>query len=115
MENSVLKPTAEDVITDQPAADMAFNRAQQFSPLAKMFLIYIPSGKTGVIGLNAYAKSLHYADSDDFYFDRNNGKLLGKLKTFQKSKGRKLNDLNYDIPMGQVWGLTGKIIAFLVS
>jgi uncharacterized iron-regulated membrane protein len=97
------------------AIDRAFKTAQQRSPTAEMFLIYDPSGKTETIQVTAYSQTLHYGNSDIFYFDRYTGKLLKTLTNAQKSTGKKLNELNYDIHVGQALGLTGKIIAFLAS
>ena len=80
-----------------------------------MLLIANPDGRTETIQVTAYAQSLHYGNSDYFYFDRYSGKLLGSLPDAEKSPGKKLNDLNYDIHVGQALGLTGEIIAFLAS
>jgi uncharacterized iron-regulated membrane protein len=80
-----------------------------------MFLVFDPSTKAESIGITAYAKSLHFYKSDQYYFDQYNGRLLGSLTHPQKSAGMKMNNMNYDIHVGQVLGLTGKIIAFLAS
>ena len=58
---------------------------------------------------------MRFGNNDLFYFDRYSGKLLKYLPNAKKSMGLKLNDLNYDIHIGQALGLTGKIIAFLAS
>jgi len=97
------------------ATDKAFRQAQQLSPKAQMFLIYDPSAKAETIGITAYAKSLHFYKSDSYYFDKYTGKLLGQLPNAQKSPGMKMNAMNYDIHVGQILGLPGKIIAFLIS
>jgi len=95
--------------------DIAFREAQQRSPQARMFLIYDPAGKKESVGVTAYAQSLHFYKSDQYYFDRYSGKLLKRLPHTQKSNGMKVNDMNYDIHVGQILGLPGKIIAFLAS
>jgi len=95
--------------------DIAFDEAQRLSAQAQMFLIYDPSGKNESVGVTAYAQSLHFYKSDQYYFDRYNGKLLKQLPHAQKSSGMKMNDMNYDIHVGQILGLPGKIIAFLAS
>jgi len=114
-ENKVLHSGKSNQAFAQPAIDKAFGTAQQLSPGAGMFLIANPDGKTETIQVTAYPEALHFGKSDYFYFDRNSGNLLGKLSNAQKSTGKKLNDLNYDIHVGQALGLTGKIIAFLAS
>jgi uncharacterized iron-regulated membrane protein len=95
--------------------DQAFEQAQLRSPQAQMFLVYDPSAKAQSIGITAYAKSLHFYKSDLYYFDQYSGKLLSSLAHAKKSPGMKMNAMNYDIHVGQVLGLTGKIVAFLVS
>ena len=100
---------------NEPIIDKVFQQAQLRSRQAQMFLVYDPSTKAESIGITAYAKSLHFYKSDQYYFDQYNGKLLGSLTHTQKSAGMKMNNMNYDIHVGQVLGLTGKIIAFLAS
>jgi len=95
--------------------DIAFDEAQRISAQAQMFLIYDPAGKNESVGVTAYAQSLHFYKSDQYYFDRYSGKLLKRLPHAQKSNGMKMNDMNYDIHVGQILGLTGKIVAFLAS
>jgi len=105
----------QSLLTRKPAIDKAFLIAKSKSPDAQMFLIADNAGKQETINVTAYNKSLHYGQSDFYFFDRYSGKLLKYLPNTKKSAGMKLNDLNYDIHVGQALGLTGKIIAFLVS
>jgi uncharacterized iron-regulated membrane protein len=95
--------------------DASFRQAQQQSPKAQMFLIYDPAANAETIGVTAYAKSLHYYESDEYSFDKYSGKQLKYLPHTKKSAGMKMNAMNYDIHVGQILGLTGKIIAFLAS
>jgi uncharacterized iron-regulated membrane protein len=99
----------------KPAVDKAFLFAFKTSPKAEMFLIADPADKKGTINITAYAKSLHYGNNDLYCFDKYTGDLLRALPDKEKSPGMKLDNLNYDIHVGQVLGLTGKIIAFLGS
>ncbi|NQX41352.1 Uncharacterized iron-regulated membrane protein [Pedobacter steynii] len=72
------------------------------------------------IEINAIASlGKTYADQS-LYFDRHTGKEITKeayyAASFKEAPfGTKLRRLNYDIHLGQVLGLPGKIIAFLVS
>jgi uncharacterized iron-regulated membrane protein len=102
-------------IKSQPAIDQAFLIAKQKSPQAQMFLISNNDAKTGTIGVTAYEESLHYGNNDSFVFDKYSAKLLQQLPNSQKSIGLQLNELNYDIHVGQALGLFGKILAFLAS
>jgi len=103
------------VAVKQPVIDQAFSWAQQYSPKAEMFLIHNDPAVAGAIGVAAYAKSLHYYNRDGYEFDKYSGKLLQSLPQNKKSAGLKLNEMNYDIHVGLIWGLPGKIIAFLAS
>lgn len=100
---------------NSPVIDKAFMQSQQMSPQAEMFLITDDAGKSSPIIVTAYAQSLHYGHSDVYEFDRYSGKLLKQLPYKEKSPGMKMNDLNYDIHVGQALGLPGKILAFLAS
>jgi uncharacterized iron-regulated membrane protein len=102
-------------LTAKPVIDRALIEAESRSPKAEMFLIYDDAAASGTVGVTAYAKSLHYGNGDEYYFDKYTAKLLRSLPYDKKSMGMKLNDLNYDIHVGQALGLTGKIIAFLAS
>ncbi len=99
----------------QPVTDLAFNYAQQHSPRAEMFLINNSAAADGTVGVSAYAQSMHFYDRDEYNFDKYSGKLLQTMPQDKKSAGLKMNEMNYDIHVGQILGLTGKIIAFLTS
>jgi uncharacterized iron-regulated membrane protein len=98
-----------------PVMDKVFFEAIQQSPKAQMFLISDNNGAKETINVTAYAKSLHYGQSDFFFFDKYSGNLLKYLPNNKKSLGMQANDLNYDIHVGQALGLFGKIMAFLAS
>ncbi|MDR6942451.1 PepSY-associated TM helix domain-containing protein [Mucilaginibacter pocheonensis] len=95
--------------------DKAFASAQTRSSKAEMFLIFDDASTSGTIGITAFAQSLHYYKSDEYVFEKYTGKLLKQTPHTQKSPGLKMNDMNYDLHVGQIGGLTTKIIAFLAS
>jgi uncharacterized iron-regulated membrane protein len=98
-----------------PIIDRALLYAQQHSSTAQMFLVSDDESAAGTVGITAYPQSLHFDHTDNYYFERYTGKLLLVTPNAKKSVGMKLNDMNYDIHVGQIFGLTGKIIAFLAS
>jgi uncharacterized iron-regulated membrane protein len=102
-------------IAKQPVVDIAFAYARQQAPNAQMFLLHNDPLVSGAIGVGAYPKSMHYARATGFEFDKYNGKLLKSYIYEKKSPGLKLTEMNYDIHVGQILGLAGKIIAFLAS
>ncbi len=99
----------------QPAVDVAYRFMRERSPEAQMYLLYEGAGSDGALYGTAYARSLHFGHSDLYSFDQYTGKVLHFLPNAKKSVGMQLNNLNYDIHVGQIAGLPGKIIAFLVS
>ncbi|WP_374165330.1 PepSY-associated TM helix domain-containing protein [Arcticibacter sp. MXS-1] len=95
--------------------DRAYHVARKGSPTARMFFVFEQAGAAGTIQARAYAQPLRYDKSDIYTFDKYSGKLLHVMPYSRKSLGMKLNHMNYDIHVGQVAGLPGKIIAFLAS
>lgn len=95
--------------------DKAFAVAQSRSPKAEMFFINDDATAAGTVGISAYAQTLHYYNSDEYIFEKYTGKLLKHTPQAKKSPGLKMNEMNYDLHVGQIGGLTTKIIAFLAS
>ncbi|GGH11640.1 PepSY-associated TM helix domain-containing protein [Mucilaginibacter phyllosphaerae] len=102
-------------LASQPVVDLAFAHALKQVPEAEMFLIHNDPAVSGAIGVGGYAKSMHYSHATGFEFDKYSGKLLKSYIYDKKSPGLKLNEMNYDIHVGQIGGFTTKIIAFLAS
>lgn len=99
----------------QPLMDVAYAQVRQHSPTADMVLIGPAAGRTQPVYCLTYQKALHYYHRDEYYFHPVSGQLLGALPHAAKSPGKKLGDLNYDLHTGQILGLGGKIVAFLIS
>jgi uncharacterized iron-regulated membrane protein len=107
--------TQKAVLQKAPAIDVAYTTITQQSPQAQM-LIFYGAGTPGqaLYGI-AYEKPLRYSYRDSYQFDQYTGKMLMYLPNVKKSLGLKLEDMNYDIHVGQIAGLPGKILAFIVS
>ena len=95
--------------------DIAFQEALHQLPEAQRLLIIPAAGKEGVITVLGYKNGAVYYGSDALQFDQYSGKLLHRRNNSEKNKGEKLIEMNYDIHVGAIGGLTGKIIAFIVS
>ncbi|MFD0795627.1 PepSY-associated TM helix domain-containing protein [Mucilaginibacter litoreus] len=119
VKNEIEEPKSDSLkltgIAKQPVVDIAFAYARQHVPAAQMYMIHNDPAVSGAIGVGAYAKSMHYSHADGFEFDKYNGKLLKEYIYDKKSPGLKLNEMNYDIHVGQIIGIPGKIIAFITS
>jgi uncharacterized iron-regulated membrane protein len=65
--------------------------------------------------VDAYNQHEVYYDVNTLYFDQYSARPLGTDAFANKNNGEKLIYMNYDIHVGAIGGLPGKIIAFLVS
>ncbi len=106
---------AAAVAAPRPLADVAYAQMRQQSPTAEMVLIGPTTGRKQPVYCLTYQRALHYYHRDEYYFHPVSGQLLRALPHAAKSPGKKLGDLNYDLHTGQILGLGGKIVAFLIS
>lgn len=84
-------------------------------PEAVRYLLIVPATDKAAINVIAYPKEGVYYASDAAYYDQYSGKFLGESLYKNENNGQKLLDMKYDIHVGAIGGLAGKIIAFLVS
>lgn len=73
------------------------------------------SDTTGVINVYIQQYKGVYHTSHNLQFDQYTGKLLVERLHSEKNFGEKLITANYDIHVGAILGLPGKIIAFIAS
>jgi len=95
--------------------DMAFSEALRQLPRARRLLVIPAAGKEGVTYVLGYQGGETYYGSDALQFDQYSGKLLHRRNHAEKNRGERLIEMNYDIHVGAIGGLTGKIIAFIAS
>ncbi|KQC01618.1 hypothetical protein AQF98_07775 [Pedobacter sp. Hv1] len=95
--------------------DIAFETARKKLGNPDKVGISPASGTSGVIYANGYRSEETYYDSDDLQFDQYTGKLLNQRNHIEKNAGERLIAMNYDIHVGAILGLTGKIMAFFAS
>lgn len=97
--------------------DSAFISARDHYPKAAAFQISPPgdSDTSGVINVYVQQKEDRYYKMQTMKFDQYNGKLLLNKSYDSKNLGEKVLDANYDIHVGAILGLPGKILAFLAS
>lgn len=95
--------------------DKAFLASINKDPLAKRYLIVLPGAGSAPLMINAYPEKEVYYDANTLYFDQYSGKQLGTQFYKKMNNGEKLIMMNYDLHVGAIGGLPGKIIAFLIS
>ncbi len=99
---------------DNPLNTALFT-AKKAYPNAKRYFITMPYSNKATINVIAYKYKEVYYEANTLYFDQYTGKKLGIDLYAKKNNGEKLILMNYDIHVGAIGGLLGKIIAFLVS
>lgn len=107
---SIVLPDA----TAETGLDKVLANAFTLLPDAKRIGLGPAESKDGAVYVYGYKGRETYYDRDDLQFDQYSGKLLYRRNRAERNRGEKLLDMNYDIHVGAVGGLTGKIIAFVV-
>jgi len=95
--------------------ERALQEARLRLPAASRYMVSPAVGREGVVYLYAYRGKETYYDYDVLQFDQYSGVLLDHRRDKDKNSGEKLVGMNYDIHVGAIAGLTGKIIAFIAS
>lgn len=95
--------------------DIAFAEARVQFPDAKRIGISPVKTKDATLNMYGFKGKEVYYNNDELKFDQYSGKLLERNDYVKKNRGEKLLEMNYDIHVGAIAGLTGKIIAFLAS
>ncbi|WP_406682819.1 PepSY domain-containing protein [Seonamhaeicola sp. MEBiC1930] len=99
--------------------DGLIEKLKKESPEAESYELHYPESDTLSVYVEvSNSKGLYY-DSDYRFFDQNTLEEIETPAVFGKYKDAKLADkiirMNYDIHVGAIGGIAGKIIAFLVS
>jgi len=95
--------------------EKALQTAKCQLPGAQRFSLSPAAGKEGVIYLYGYKGRDTYYGYDVLQFDQYSGALLHHDRDKEKKAVQRLFEKNYDIHVGAIGGLTGKIIAFIAS
>lgn len=95
--------------------DRLIKQSEAMVPDAVEHRIFTPENKTDPITVKSYRdKSGHYADVRHSY-NQKTGQHTKHQAFVSLSNGEKVHELTYDIHVGAVLGLPGKILAFLAS
>jgi uncharacterized iron-regulated membrane protein len=95
--------------------DIAFNKAKVLLPASDRINVSPAAGADGVIYIYGIQGKETYYHADALQFDQYSGKLLYRRNYEEQNAGEKLIGMNYDIHVGAILGLPGKIIAFIAS
>jgi len=96
--------------------DVAYAGAQKVFKDADRIGISPATGTgEGVIYATGYRGDETYWNYDALQFDQYSGKLLNRKDQSEKNAGETLIGMNYDIHVGAILGLPGKVLAFFAS
>lgn len=95
--------------------DVAFNTARRLFPIEDRITVADATGKDGVIHISGIKGKETFYHADELQFNQYTGKLLVRRNYNEQNAGEKLIRMNYDIHVGAILGLPGKILAFIAS
>lgn len=99
--------------------DLLIPKLQAASPNAESFELHYPTGPDASIYVEVSNSTGLYYDSDFRFFDQHTLEEIETPSIYGKYENAKVADkilrMNYDIHIGAIGGIAGKIIAFLVS
>ena len=106
------KETTKHYVFDEIYADLKKRFPDSYSYLLHQWEL---GDSTGTV--YTYIKNTEqvYYDGHILKYDRYDASLLQSRSFTDLNTGEKLITMNYDIHVGQVWGLFGKILAFIAS
>lgn len=115
-------PPKENLKSVQPAVpvagnamDIAFADAWRYMPDAKRVGVRPPATADATIRIGTYESKETFYDRDELQYDQYSGQRLALRARKDKNRGERLIEMNYDIHVGAIAGLPGKIMAFLAS
>ena len=96
--------------------DIAYRHLLKEMPDAQRFGASPPAPDASApVYMSGYYGKETYYNRDDFQFDKKSGKVLYRQTAKDRNAGEKLIGMNYDIHVGAIGGLPGKILAFIIS
>jgi uncharacterized iron-regulated membrane protein len=118
---SITPPKQSDAKSDSTKTvtsipfDIAFETAKKTFIGADRIGMSPAEGGTATIYATGYKGDETFWNFDLLQFDQYTGKLLSRRNQSEKNAGEVLVSMNYDIHVGAVLGLTGKILVFFAS
>ncbi|HEY9046697.1 MAG TPA: PepSY-associated TM helix domain-containing protein [Ohtaekwangia sp.] len=117
-----IEPTSDTAAIAQagmPAIDRIWLQMKSQHPEAEILEVHIPETKTSPIAVTVNADARTYWQSDYRFFDQYTLKELSVDHIYGRlgdaAGADKLLRMNYDIHVGAILGLPGKILAFMAS
>ncbi|MDR6564543.1 MULTISPECIES: PepSY-associated TM helix domain-containing protein [unclassified Arcicella] len=113
------KKQKENLTKQSPAIDRIWYKMLAEQPLAKTIEVHIPESDSASLAVNINVEEGTTWKIDYRYFDQYSLKELSVNHLYGRFPVDKVADkilrMNYDIHVGAIFGLAGKVLAFLVS
>lgn len=100
--------------SNRNAVDLALSQAFKMKPKDEMFFVWYQGEKSPII-TGSYPDAMDFDHQSNLHFHPKTGKILSVNLYENKNSGMQLQEMNYGLHTGQFFGLTGKIIAFILS
>ncbi|PAU94451.1 hypothetical protein CK503_06540 [Aliifodinibius salipaludis] len=107
--------TIPDTKANSIPMEQAYQQAWAEYPKAYSIALIAPTDSQSTIRANIRPDGQTYYGRSYLKFDQYSGKLLAADRYENKNTGEKLVAMNYDIHVGAIGGIPGKIIAFFAS
>lgn len=101
--------------TTNNSVDKVYNTIRQLDPKAKSYFIFLPEAKDSLATIGTFTTHESRFDDTAMQFDQHTAKLLKTTTYDDKNNGEKFRFINYDIHVGSILGIPGKILAFIAS
>lgn len=113
-EKKIVSSRTKDETSNSPM-EVAYVEAWSRYPDAYSITFTAPSDSQGTINASVRPDGETYYSRSTLQFNQYTGQILGESKYSEKNAGEKLLAMNYDIHIGAIGGLPGKIMAFIAS
>jgi uncharacterized iron-regulated membrane protein len=109
-----ISAASPDQGVDSPM-QVAYRKAWNQYPEANRISFIAPADSQATITTTVYPDGQTYYEHFHMYYDQFTGELIAGEDYDSKNAGEKLLAMNYDIHVGAIGGIPGKIIAFVAS
>lgn len=113
-----LKSDKHAPVKDSTSINLVYDRFMTMYPHAAVYSLSLPANDSAVITARAYPHDKQYHDADYHYFDQHTAKeipapYLGKYA--DATLAEKAVRMNYDIHVGSIAGLPGRLLMFFAA
>ena len=113
-EDEIVKSDTTHYVSVKPL-DKVYQTLKQLHPNARFYYISIPGETNSSAVIYTFVAFKSRIDDVSIQFDQYSAKILKTTTYKDKNTGEKFRGLNYDIHVGSILGLPGKILAFFAS